>query len=175
MVNSSDHHQCFEHVERAIRGRTFGTLSTLSRQGHPHATGVVYAVSPPSQPLRLYVTTRTSTVKVANIRRAPAVAFVIPVPRRGIPLFPPSAVQFRATATILSADDPAAIAAFRSTWFLRRILRAERRIVSEGGEMCFIAIRPMRTLSTYAIGMSALAVTRHPRQATGRVDLPAGR
>jgi general stress protein 26 len=165
----------FEHVERAIRSHTFGTLSTLSRQGHPHATGVVYAVSPPAHPLRLYVTTRGTTVKIANIRRAPEVAFVIPVPHRGIPLFPPSVVQFQATATVVNADDPAAIAAFRSTWFLRRILRAEQRIVAESGEMCFIAIRPMRTLSTYGVGMSALAVTRRPRQAIGRVDLPAHR
>ncbi|WNG92220.1 pyridoxamine 5'-phosphate oxidase family protein [Mycobacterium sp. ITM-2016-00318] len=60
--------QRFEEVERAIRRRTFATLSTLDRRGAPHATGVVYAVSPPDQPLTLYVTTRTTTVKVANIR-----------------------------------------------------------------------------------------------------------
>lgn len=59
--------RAFGVVERTIRRRTFGTLSTLTRRGSPHATGVVYAVSPPSQPLMLYVTTRTTTVKVANI------------------------------------------------------------------------------------------------------------
>ena len=36
----------FNAVERALRHPTFGTLSTLSEQGRPHATGVVYAVSP---------------------------------------------------------------------------------------------------------------------------------
>jgi general stress protein 26 len=165
----------FRQVERAIRSRTFGTLSTLTREGRPHATGVVYAVSPPSHPLTLYVTTRTTTVKVANIRNAPDVAFVIPVPRRAIPLFPPAAVQFQATATIVDADDSAALAAFRSTWFHRRILRAEQHIVAEGGEMCFIAIRPHHTLFTYGIGMSALDILRRPRQAISRVHLPTGR
>src|SRR5215207_1764029 len=114
----------FDQVERAIRSRTFGTLSTLTRQGSPHATGVVYAASPPSQALKLYVTTRTTTVKVANIRSQSDVAFVIPVPHRCIPLFPPAAVQFQATAKIVDADDTAALAAFRSTWFHCRILRA---------------------------------------------------
>ena len=165
----------FDDVERVIRRQTFGTVSTLTRHGHPHATGIVYAVSPPNHPLLLYITTRAGTVKVANIRRTPEVAFVIPVPHRLVPLFPPAAVQFHGTATIVDADDGAAIAAFQSTWFHRRILRAEQRIVEEGGEMCFIAIRPMRVLFTYGVGMSALRVMRRPRQAIGRVDLPADR
>lgn len=58
----------FAVVERAIRKHTFGTLATLTRHGGPHATAVVYAVAPPSQPLTLYVTTRTTTLKVTNPR-----------------------------------------------------------------------------------------------------------
>lgn len=167
--------RAFGVVERTIRRRTFGTLSTLTRRGSPHATGVVYAVSPPSQPLMLYVTTRTTTVKVANVRTEPGVAFVIPVPHRGIPLFPPAAVQFQADATIVGADDTAALHAFEASWFHRRILGTEQHIVTEGANMCFIAIRPRRTLYTYGIGMSALDILRHPRQAISRIDLPAGR
>ena len=88
----------FDDVERALRRHTFGTLSTLTEQGTPHATGVVYAVSAPDEPLILYVTTRTSTRKVRNIRSHPEVAFVIPVPRRFVPAFPPRAIQFQGTA-----------------------------------------------------------------------------
>ncbi|MGO9157839.1 pyridoxamine 5'-phosphate oxidase family protein [Mycobacterium sp.] len=69
----------FNAVERALRHQTFGTLSTLSEQGRPHATGVVYAVSPKGKPLILYVTTRTTTRKVRNVRAHPDVAFVVPV------------------------------------------------------------------------------------------------
>ncbi|MFQ8343373.1 pyridoxamine 5'-phosphate oxidase family protein [Mycolicibacterium nivoides] len=169
------HSIAFGKVEHVIRRRTFGSLSTLSRAGLPHATAVVYAVSAPSHPLMLYVTTRTTTVKATNIRNCPEVAFVIPVPRRTIPLFPPAAVQFQATAIIVDSEDTAALAAFQSTWFHRRILRAEHRIVSEAGEMCFIAIRPHRTLSTYGIGTSARSILRRPRQAISRVDLPPHR
>ena len=67
----------FDDVERALRRQTFGTLSTLTEQGTPHATGVVYAVSAPDEPLILYVTTRTTTGKVRNIRAHADVAFVV--------------------------------------------------------------------------------------------------
>lgn len=86
----------------------------------------------------------------------PEVAFVVPVPRRLLPAFPPRAIQFLGTAEVLAADDEAALGAFASSWFLRRILRTEQRIVTEGGDLCFIRIRPERTVFTYGIGMSVL-------------------
>jgi uncharacterized protein YhbP (UPF0306 family) len=165
----------FEGVEKALSQRTFGTLSTLTEQGAPHATGVVYAISPRDEPLILYVTTRTTTRKVRNIKAHNAVAFVVPVPRRFLPVFPPRAIQFQGTATVVSAEDEDAVRAFSASWFLRRILAAEQRIVAEGGEMCFIRVRPERMLFTYGMGMSVLDNLRHPRAAIGRVAIPAGR
>lgn len=99
----------FAAVESALRSRSFGTLSTLSEQGRPHATGVVYAVSPPAAALALYVTTRSTTRKVRNIRARADVAFVVPVPRRLLKIFPPSAIQFQGTAEVLSHDDHEAV------------------------------------------------------------------
>lgn len=162
-------------VEKAIRRHRFGTLSTLNQGGAPQATGVVYAVSPPAEPLTLYVTTRRTNVKVGNILADPRVAFVIPVPHRVLPIVPPGAVQFGGVAEILDGKHPSAIRAFQSSWFHRRILAAEQRIVSEQAEMCFITIRPLCALLTYGIGMTALDVVRRPRQAIGRVRLPADR
>jgi len=165
----------FGGVERALRRRTFGTLSTLTERGTPHATGVVYAVSAPDEPLVLYVTTRTTTRKVHNLRTHSEVAFVVPVPRSFVPMIPPRAVQFLGTADVVGADDEGANRAFRSSWFLRRILTAERRIVTEGGDLCFIRIGPRDTLFTYGMGMSLLQNVTRPRQAIGRVPIPAGR
>jgi uncharacterized protein YhbP (UPF0306 family) len=165
----------FDAVERSLRQRTFGTLSTLTERGVPHATGVVYAVSPHEEPLALYVTTRTTTRKVHNLRAHRDVAFVVPVPRRFIPAFPPRAIQFLGTATLVAADDGGANRGFESSWFLRRILASERRIVTDGGELCFIRIRPEGTLFTYAMGMSMIENLRRPRAAIGRVAIPAGR
>jgi len=165
----------FACVEKALRQQTFGTLSTLTGQGTPHATGVVYAVSTRDQAFALYVTTRTTTRKVRNINRRNEVAFVVPVPHRLLPLFPPRAIQFLGTATVVPTDDEGANRAFEASWFLRRILATERRIVSEGGDLCFIRIRPAPTLFTYGMGMSVLGNLRRPRGAIGRVSIPAGR
>jgi hypothetical protein len=76
---------------------------------------------------------------------------------------------------VVSAGDRGAVAAFRSSWFLRRILEAEQRIVADGGEMCFIRIRPDPIPFTYAIGMSLLENVRRPRLAIGRVAVPGSR
>jgi nitroimidazol reductase NimA-like FMN-containing flavoprotein (pyridoxamine 5'-phosphate oxidase superfamily) len=70
----------FDGVEKALRQRTFGTLSTVTEQGEPHATGVVYAVSARDVPLILYVTTRTTTRKVRNLRARADIAFVVQTP-----------------------------------------------------------------------------------------------
>lgn len=161
-------------VENAIRRRSFGTLSTLDRDGNPHATAVTYAAAGEGTDLTLYITTRTTNVKVGNIRRRPPVALVIPIPHRFLPMMPPAAVQFVGSAEILDHQNADARRAFHASWFLRRILAAEERIVSQGAELCFIAVRPRRWLSTYGIGMSALDIVRHPGEAIGRVDLTGG-
>ena len=165
----------FDYVENSLRKATFGTLSTLTERGAPHATGVVYAVSSPGEPLALFVTTRTSTRKVQNLRAHPDIAFVAPVPHRFVPNFPPRAIQFMGTATVVSEIDEQANRAFAASWFLRKILATERRIVTEGGDLCFIRIRPERTLFTYAMGMSLLDILRRPRGAIGRVKIPDAR
>lgn len=153
----------FDLVEHALRRHTFGTLSTLTPNGRPHATGVEYALSEKGAPLALYVTTRTTTRKVRNICAHSDIAFVVPVPRRMSPFFPPSAIQFQGSASILSSENSEAIRAFNSSWFLRRILATERRIVAEGGDLCFIRIRPDPTVFTYALGMSGVENMRRPR------------
>ena len=168
--------QCdFALVERELRHQSFGTLSTLTEQVQPHATGVVYAVSPPGEALEFYVTTRTTTRKVRNIRAHPEVAFVVPVRRRFVPGFPPRCIQFQATATVVGHEHRGAIRAFGSSWFLRRIMATEQRIVTQGGDLCFIQIHPAATIFTYGMGMSLTENMRRPRAAIGRVSIPTDR
>jgi nitroimidazol reductase NimA-like FMN-containing flavoprotein (pyridoxamine 5'-phosphate oxidase superfamily) len=90
----------FACVEKALRQQTFGTLSTLTERGTPHATGVVYAVSARDEALALYVTTRTTTRKVRNIGARHDVAFVVPVPHRLLPLLPPRAMTMGRTGPL---------------------------------------------------------------------------
>lgn len=163
----------FDAVERALRHQRFGTLSTLTKQGHPHATGVVYAVSARDEGLTLYITTRTTTRRVRNIQEHPEVAFVVPVRHRFVPGFPPRCIQFQGAATVVNHEHDGAIRAFESSWFLRRIIAAEQQIVTQGGDLCFIRIGPATTIFTYGIGMSFIENMRRPREAIGRVSIPA--
>ena len=164
----------FEAVERALRRRTFATLTTVTDAGRPHATGVVYAVSPPGEPLGLYVTTNARNRKIANLRANGEVAVVIPLPRR-LRWLPPACVQFQGSAEILDGTDEDALRAFRANWFGRKILRIEHRIVASGGRLCFIHIRPDPVVFTYGFGMSLLALRRHAGAGAGRIAIPAGR
>ncbi|HEY9265474.1 MAG TPA: pyridoxamine 5'-phosphate oxidase, partial [Mycobacterium sp.] len=124
------------------------------------------------EPLNLYVTTRTTNRKVRNLRARPEVAFVVPAPHRFFPVFPPRAIQFLGTATIGCGRRRGGNRTFEGSWFLRRILATERRIVTEGGRLCFNRIRPNRTVFTYAIGMTVWDNLRQPRGAIGRVTIP---
>ena len=162
----------FEAVERALRRRTFATLSTLTADGRPHATGVVYAVSPPGEPLCLYVTTNAKNKKVTNVRAHTDIALVVPLFRSILTVAPPPCVQFQGKAEMVDAVDKAALAAFRCTWFGRAILKMEHRIVADGGELCFIRIRPAPVIFTYGLGMSLLALRRHAGEAAARVAVP---
>ncbi len=165
----------FDALLRALRRRKFGTLSTLGEQGRPHATAVIYAISPHDEPVFFYVTTRTTTRKVRNIRTRPDVAFVVFLTRLSAPMFPPRAVQFQGTAEVVAGEDEGAVRAFQSSWFLRRILSTERRIVAQGGDLCFIRIRPDPVIFTYGIGMTVFETMRRPKDAAGRVVIPADR
>jgi hypothetical protein len=47
--------------------------------------------------------------------------------------------------------------------------------VTEGGDLCFIRIRPEGRLFTYGMGISVFDNVRRPRRAIGRVAIPVGR
>ena len=165
----------FQAVEHALRRRTFATLSTLTEGGRPHATGVVYAVSSPDEPLCLYVTTNVTNKKIANLRANADVAVVVPLSRRIVTDLPPACLQFQGRAEVVDATDEAAVRAFRSSWFLRMILRTEHRIVARGGRLCFIRIRPDPVICTYGFGISLLTLRRHAGHGADRVGIPAHR
>jgi hypothetical protein len=165
----------FEAVEKALRRRTFGTLSTVTREGRPHATGVVYAVSPPGEPLCFYVTTDARNKKIDNVRSHADAAFVVPLFRPVLTMAPPACIQFQGTAEVVDAADEGALAAFRSTWFGRTILKTEHHIVAGDGQLCFIRIKPGPVMFTYGFGMSLLALRRRAGQGAARVLVPEER
>lgn len=162
----------FDKLEHIIRRRNYGVLATVSRDGRPHSTGILYAVSARRRPFSLYIVTDRRSKKARNIVQNPNVSFVVPISRR-LGSLPPSSVQFQGTAEILPLTDEDAVEAFRPSVVLRRVLRTQldqKREVS-----IFIRVRPDPVVFTYGVGMSILRLMKHVEGAATRVEIPPRR
>lgn len=142
----------FDYIERQLRKKSFGVLSTISQDGRPHSVGVVYGVSTSAQPFCLYVITRPVLKKARNIQRNPTVSFVVPFPHYIFRPLPPSCIQFQGRAEIISIEDPAAVKAFRSSIVLRRSVEHSLNL----GESVFIRIVPDERIFSFGIGAGVL-------------------
>lgn len=153
-----------DEIRSAIAKRSFATLATTSPAQRPHAAGVLYA----DVDGVLYVSTLRSSRKARNVAANRHVFVSIPV--RRIPFgAPPSTIQFAATAEVLAADDPDVVA-------LARAGRLEA--ITGHGELdlpdgCILRITPGRTVHTYGIGMSLLALAKNPLDAAATLRLPS--
>lgn len=163
----------FEMVEREIRRRCFGVLSTVSRDGNPHSAGVLYGVSSRDKPLTLYVTTNRESRKARNLARNPNVSFTIPLPRRFLRFMPPNCVQFQATAEIIPFEDQDARQAFSGSLLLRETLKLEGKHVKR--KAIFVKIRPGSVIFTYGLGLSVFELARNISGASSRVEVPPSR
>jgi len=167
----------FQQVEKALRKRNLGALCTISEKGRSHLTLVMYAVSPPNLPLKIYVCTGTITLKARDILAKPNISFLVPLTRR-FPLngIPPPYIQFYGTAKILKDTDEAAIHAFHLS--SSRIVRGGPKMVYDivartGGEVCFICITPDPLIHTYGLGFSLLEFMKHIEQTSAKVKVPS--
>lgn len=141
-----------ERVRKAVRSRSFATLSTVSDAGFPHAAGVIYV--PVGD--ELYVHTMASSRKARNIAADGRVGVVIPV--RKLPVGPPYTVQFQARAEVLAMDDTA-VTPLIEDGSLKAITSHGELDMPDG---CFLRIRPRGVVHTYGIGVSTLAVAKDP-------------
>ncbi|WXG46274.1 MAG: pyridoxamine 5'-phosphate oxidase family protein [Candidatus Atabeyarchaeum deiterrae] len=147
----------FDYVERSLRSKNFGILSTVTPQRRAHSVGVVYGVTPPKLPFSLYLITRPNLRKARNIQMNPNVSFVVPVPHYFLRFVPPSCVQFQGTAEMLPADDRIAIEIFNSSRVLRHSLEHTKTL----GKPVFIRITPDERIFCWGIGASVWQIIRH--------------
>lgn len=140
----------FAFVEKQLRKKNFGILSTVTPQGRAHSVGVVYGVAPSEQPFSLYLITRPTLKKARNIRLNSNVSFVVPFPHYFLRFVPSSCVQFQGNAEILSADDPIANKIFRSSRVLRHSLKHTKML----DEPVFIRVVPDERIFCWGIGAS---------------------
>jgi hypothetical protein len=144
----------FDYVEKQLRKKNFGILTTVTQEGRPHSVGVVYAMAPPGQQFFcLYLITRPVLKKARNIRDNPNVSFVVPFPHYLFPSIPPRCIQFQGRAELLPIDDdPIVVKAFRSSIVLKRSMEHSLRL----GESVFIRIVPDKKIFCFGIGASLL-------------------
>ncbi len=148
-------------IDRILRRRSYGVLSTVSPAGYPHAAGVIYALAGD----HLYINTAATSRKARNIEQCDRIAMVIPV--RRVPVGgPPSAVQFQSTATLLAPS---------SDTVGQLLEQGQLGSITGHGELelpdsCFLQIALPDRLVTYGLGMPLLQLIRHPLDAAGVVD-----
>lgn len=163
----------FDRVVRELRRRDFAVLSTVTPECRPHSVGVVYGVSLPGRPFRLYVMTRRQLRKTRNVVENSNVSLVVPLTRRLLWFVPPPCIQFQGTAEVLDRDDPGGVETFRSFAMGRRILTMYEEMARRGETgVCFLRITPDPTLSTYMVGHSIWEVVRRMETGIERVRVP---
>jgi hypothetical protein len=138
----------YDYVEAAIRKKTFGVYSTIDPQGHPHATGVLYGVSPPSAPLAFYVLTQEHYVKVRNIRANPNSTLVIPFPHRILSFIPSPCATINGTSSVVPFSDPDGRWAFSQ----HRILRDNAKWLADAAPV-FLRLEPEPKIRCHGLGI----------------------
>ncbi len=141
---------------KALHGRSFAVLSTVSPAGFPHAAGVQYVVVDTESGPVLYTHTMRSSRKARNVAADGRIGVVVPV--RKLPVGPPFTIQFQGRGEVLAMDDPEIVA----------LLDAGRlKAIASHGELdepdgCYLRVTPNETIHSYGIGVSAIGVARDP-------------
>jgi nitroimidazol reductase NimA-like FMN-containing flavoprotein (pyridoxamine 5'-phosphate oxidase superfamily) len=162
----------FEFVERQIRKKTFGILSTVSAGGRAQSTGVLYGVSPPDAKLSIYILTNKIYRKTRNIRRNSSVSLVIPYPHYYLRFVPSSCISFQGKAKIVPFNNPEAQESFRKKRMLSSNLKTGGQMKSQA---VFIKIKPDRRISCYGIGIGVMKLRKHSESGSYPVTIPSKR
>jgi len=160
----------FESVEKKVRKKTFGVLTTIDSKGRPHSTGIIYAVGPPEKPFALYIIVGANYAKVRNIKRNPNVSLVVIFPHYWVRFAPASYVMFRGTAEILPDSDIDGRWAMSQTRIGRMNLQTEAESI--GTEFVYIKITPEPTVFCFGVGYGLMELRGHIEGAMYKVTIP---
>ena len=167
------HHFDFSFVEKQIRKKTFGVLTTLNKDGTPHTTGILYGVAPSSSKFALYSLTSKNYKKVRNIKQNPHVSFLIPFPHYYIRFAPSSTVMFQGKADFISVDD----SRIQEIFIKKRILRLIIKEIKSGEqeEMTFIKIKPNPKVLCHGLGYNVFKLRKDHALGGYSVKIPLDR
>lgn len=151
----------FGFVEKKIRKKTFGVISTIDQNGHSHSTGIIYGTAPSNLEFALYILTDSNYKKVKNIENNNSISFVIPFPHHILRFVPASCVQFQGTAKIIPFSDKEAQNSFRNgPKILKTNLVQVSKMNKKEEEMVFIKIIPNRKIYCYGPGIGLMRLRK---------------
>lgn len=163
----------FDLVERNVRKKTFGVLTTIDSKGRPHSTGIIYAVGSPDSPFALYSLVEVNYAKVRNIKRNSNVSLVVTFPHYWVRFAPASYVMFRGTAEILPSSNSDGRWAMSQTRIGRMNLRTESKLI--GTELVFVKITPEPTVFCFGLGIGIMEIRGDHANAAYKVVIPEER
>lgn len=145
-----------EKVHSWLSSKTYGVLGTISPDGYPHSTSVLYGTDPDA--FVIYIVTGINYRKKKNIELNNKVSFVVPFPHHIMRFVPSNCIQFQGMAEILPASDPKGQSIFNS----KRILRMSLNDAIEKNEQfVFLRITPTHTIHGYGLGRSMFDLRKH--------------
>ena len=163
----------FDFVEKKVRKKTFGVLTTIDSKGRPHSTGILYTVGPSDKPFVLYCIAGANYAKVRNIKRNPNISLVVTFPHYWIRFAPASYAMFRGTAEILPSNDTDGHWSMSQTRIGRMNLQTD--VDEIGAEYVYIKITPEPTVFCFGLGYSIMELRGDHTGAAYKVTIPEDR
>ena len=163
----------FQFVEKKLRKKTFGVLTTQNEDGSPHTTGILFAVSEPDSRFELYAVTGKSYRKTKNIERFPSVSFLIPFPHHVFRFVPSSTVTITGTAEILSFKNEKILKVFSEKRILKMI--TTNLTEEEKDELILVRIKPDDKILCYGLGINILKLRGSHTSGGYSVKIPENR
>ncbi len=140
----------FKFVDKEIRKKTFGILTTTNPDGTPHTTGVLYGVSPPNSDFFFFILTSSKYKKAINIRSNANISFIIPFPHHMMRFVPSGTILINGKAQIVPIKDEI-LEIFSQKNILRMIIKD---VHEKSEDWIFLKIIPHPKILCYAVGMS---------------------
>ncbi len=163
----------FTFIEKRIRKKTFGVLTTINQDGTPHTSGIAYGVSPPSSEFSLYFLTSKKYKKARNIAKKPNISLLIPFPHYYIRFAPAGTVTFTGKAEFRPIDDNELLDIFSK----KRVLRLITKDISPQNKesFTFVQLKPDPKVLCHGVGYNLFKLRQGHKQAAYSVVIPQDR
>lgn len=163
----------FSFIEKKIRTKTFGILTTVNQDGTPHTTGILYTVAAPTSQFALYFLTSEKYKKVRNIKKDPHVSFIIPFPHYCIRFAPSGTVTFYGNIELIPTDTPGILTLFQRKRILRLITKEIKEDLTE--PYIFMKMIPDPKVLCFGVGIGIIKLRKAHAQGGFSVIIPKSR